>query len=174
MPSARIPVALQQTVIHTLRQKLQQANLYLNRDFPEPTINYHQRGTSAGSAYIKDWQIRLNPVLLIENQQAFIDEVVPHELAHLLVYRYFGKVPPHGKQWRWMMEEVLGSPASRTHKFEVNSVRSKTFTYYCRCQQHELTLRRHNKILREESHYICKKCGEKLIAKSIVSFNSNL
>jgi predicted SprT family Zn-dependent metalloprotease len=25
-------------------------------------------------------------VLLLENQQAFIDEVVPHELAHLLVW----------------------------------------------------------------------------------------
>ncbi|WP_323839765.1 SprT family zinc-dependent metalloprotease [Photorhabdus africana] len=174
MKSASVPISLQQTVMNTLRQKLLQANLYLNRDFPEPTINYRQRGTTAGSAYIKNWEIRLNPVLLIENQQAFIDEVVPHELAHLLVYRYFGKVPPHGKQWRWMMEEVLNVPANRTHKFKIDSVRSQTFTYYCNCQQHELTLRRHNKILRGESHYICQKCGEKLIAKSINFFNPNL
>ncbi|MEQ2018328.1 SprT family zinc-dependent metalloprotease, partial [Photorhabdus bodei] len=110
MKLVNVPISLQQAIMNTLQQKLQQANLYLNRDFPEPTINYRQRGTTAGSAYIKNWEIRLNPVLLIENQQTFIDEVVPHELAHLLVYRYFGKVPPHGKQWRWMMEKVLNVP----------------------------------------------------------------
>ncbi|NRN27311.1 SprT family zinc-dependent metalloprotease [Photorhabdus heterorhabditis] len=165
MKSVRVPTTLQQAVMQTLRQKLQQANLHLKRDFPEPIINYRQRGTTAGSAYIQHWEIRLNPVLLIENQQAFIDEVVPHELAHLLVYHYFGKVPPHGKQWRWMMEEVLSVPANRTHKFKIDSVRSKTFTYYCSCQQHALSLRRHNKILRGENHYICRKCGERLIFK---------
>jgi SprT protein len=49
-------------------------------------------------------------VLLLENQQAFIDEVVPHELAHLLVWKHFGRVAPHGKEWKWMMESVLGVP----------------------------------------------------------------
>ncbi|MEQ2019432.1 zinc ribbon domain-containing protein, partial [Photorhabdus bodei] len=69
---------------------------------------------------------------------------------------------------------LLNVPANRTHKFKIDSVRSQTFTYYCSCQQHELTLRRHNKILRGESHYICQKCGERLIVKSIDSFNPNL
>lgn len=43
---------------------------------------------------LESYEIRLNPVLMMENQQAFIDEVVPHELAHLLVWKHFGRVAP--------------------------------------------------------------------------------
>ena len=85
MKSPRLPIALQQAVMRCLREKLQLANAYFGTDYSEPEISYQQRGTSAGSAYLQHWQIRLNPILLIENQQPFVDEVVPHELAHLLV-----------------------------------------------------------------------------------------
>ncbi|MEY4475874.1 MAG: hypothetical protein RL248_1641 [Pseudomonadota bacterium] len=162
MNALRIPIALQQAVMRCLRHKLQLANQHLGTQYPEPEVNYHQRGTSAGSACLQSFEIRLNPVLLLENQHAFIDEVVPHELAHLLVYRQFGRVAPHGKEWRWMMEQVLHVPASRTHQFEVTSVRSKTFNYQCQCQQHALTILRHNKVQRGESEYRCRQCGEKL------------
>ncbi|MFO6295826.1 SprT-like domain-containing protein, partial [Pseudomonas aeruginosa] len=66
------------------------------------------------------------PVLLLENQREFIDEVVPHELAHLLVWQHFGRVAPHGKEWKWMMEGGLGVPAPRTHRFDLASVRNFT------------------------------------------------
>ena len=80
-----------------LREKLAQANLKLGRNYPEPKIVYQQRGTAAGTAWLEPYEIRLNPVLMMENQQAFIEEVVPHELAHLLVWKHFGRVAPHGK-----------------------------------------------------------------------------
>lgn len=76
---------------------------------------------------VESYEIRLNPVLLLENSEAFIEEVVPHELAHLLVWKHFGRVAPHGKEWKWMMESVLGVPARRTHQFELQSVRRNTF-----------------------------------------------
>lgn len=88
--------------------------------------------------------------------------MVPHELAHLLVFRQFGRVAPHGREWRWMMESVLLTPASRTHRFETASVQSRTFPYRCGCGQHQLTIRRHNRVLRGESEYRCRRCGEKL------------
>jgi SprT protein len=162
MNKIRIPIALQQAVMCCLRAKLQRAQRHFSLEFPEPNIIYQQRGTSAGTAWLQAWEIRLNPVLLIENQQAFIEQVVPHELAHLLVFRQFGRVQPHGREWRWMMESVLAEPANRTHRFEVVSVQSKTFSYCCACQQHQLTVRRHNKVLRGESEYRCRQCGEKL------------
>ena len=127
MNKPRIPIALQQAVMRCLREKLQLARRHFAVEFPEPSIVYQQRGTSAGTAWLQSWEIRLNPVLLLENQQPFIDEVVPHELAHLLVFRQFGRVAPHGREWRWMMESVLLTPASRTHRFETASVQSKTF-----------------------------------------------
>lgn len=160
MKSQRLPIALQQAVMRQLREKLQQANVRLERDYPEPALVYQQRGTAAGTAWLQHWEIRLNPVLLLENQQAFIDEVVPHELAHLLVWKHFGRVAPHGKEWKWMMESILGVPARRTHQFEVESVRSRAFPYFCRCQQHQLTVRRHNRVVRGESEYRCLHCGD--------------
>ncbi|MGK3374092.1 SprT family zinc-dependent metalloprotease, partial [Citrobacter youngae] len=101
----------------------------------------------------------------MENVDAFVNEVVPHELAHLLVWKYFGRVPPHGKEWKWMMESVLGVPARRTHQFELQSVQRKTFTYRCKCQEHQLTVRRHNRVIRGEATYRCVHCGEPLIAE---------
>ncbi len=94
----------------------------------------------------------------MENQQAFVDEVLPHELAHLLVWKVFSHVSPHGKEWKWMMQEVLGVPARRTHPFSIALVRAKTYPYHCGCQQHHLTVRRHNRVLSDESEYRCVRC----------------
>nr|WP_113868231.1 SprT family zinc-dependent metalloprotease [Brenneria salicis]NMN90447.1 SprT protein [Brenneria salicis ATCC 15712 = DSM 30166]RLM30000.1 SprT family protein [Brenneria salicis ATCC 15712 = DSM 30166] len=160
MNTPRIPIAHHQAVMRCLRAKLQQANVVLNTQYPEPTVSYQQRGTTAGSAWLQHWEIRLNPLLLQENQQAFIDEVVPHELAHLLVFARFGKVPPHGKEWRWMMEHVLQVPARRTHRFAVQSMQGQTFSYQCDCRHHELTVRRHNRVQRGETEYRCRYCGK--------------
>ncbi|CAY75597.1 Protein sprT [Erwinia pyrifoliae DSM 12163] len=162
MKPERIPISLQQAVMQRLRDKLQQANLRLERNYPQPALYYTQRGTAAGTAWLQSWQIRLNPVLLLENQQAFIDEVVPHELAHLLVWKHFGRVAPHGKEWKWMMESVLGVQARRTHQFAITSVCSRAFPYRCRCQQHQLSVRRHNRVIRGESQYRCLHCGDPL------------
>lgn len=145
-----------------LRDKLLQANSFLQRNYALPGVSYQQRGTSAGSAWLEKNEIRLNPVLLLENQQSFIDEVVPHELAHLLVWQHFGRVAPHGKEWKWMMQTVLGVSPRRTHQFAVQSVQAKTFAYYCLCQQHQLTVRRHNRVLRGETQYRCTRCAEQL------------
>lgn len=163
MKTLRVPINLQQKVMRTLRAKLMLAQQKLEQHIPDPIINYKQRGTTAGSAYLKEWEIRLNAVLLLENGENFIDEVIPHELAHLLVYRVYGRqgIAPHGSEWKWMMEHVLEVPASRTHCFEVTSVKSRTFHYHCACPiTHELTVRRHNKVVRGESQYLCRKCGE--------------
>ena len=44
-------------------------------------------------------------------------------------------------------------------------VRKNTFPYRCQCQQHQLTVRRHNRVVRGEATYRCVKCGEPLIAE---------
>ncbi|MDR0806778.1 MAG: SprT family zinc-dependent metalloprotease [Enterobacteriaceae bacterium] len=157
--TTRLPIATQQAVMRCLRHYIDLANNYLHTSYPEPKVSYRQRGTTAGTAHLTQWEIRLNSVLLAENGQTFIDEVIPHELAHLLVYKQFGRVAPHGSEWQWVMEQVLGVSASRTHCFDVLSVQGKTFPYQCECQTHLLTVRRHNKVLRKESEYRCKKCG---------------
>ena len=64
MKAPRLPIAIQQAVMRSLREKLAQANLKLGRNYPEPKLVYQQRGTAAGTAWLESYEIRLNPVLM--------------------------------------------------------------------------------------------------------------
>lgn len=155
---------LKMQVQRQLKRDLEKANSYFQTCFIEPTVTYTVRGQKAGVAYLQQNEIRLNPILLEENGAEFVSQVVPHELAHLLVYQRFGRVQPHGKEWKIMMEQVLGVPAETYHCFDTTNVSGQQFPYRCGCQTHQLSLRRHNAIVKNGRSYICKKCKQTLIA----------
>lgn len=155
---------LKMQVQRQLKRDLEKANHFFNTQFPLPTISYKVRGLKAGVAYLKENEIRLNPILLAQNGQAFIEQVVPHEFAHLVVYQQFGRVPPHGKEWKMVMEHVLGVSAQTYHCFDVSLVQSKTFAYRCGCQTHQLSARRHSAVVRGQRSYLCRQCKQALIA----------
>ncbi|QIW16700.1 SprT family protein [Pasteurellaceae bacterium RH1A] len=144
-----------------LKCSLEQASAYFGREFEQPAVTYTVKGAKAGVAYLRENEIRLNPVLLAENGADFIQQTVPHELAHLLVYQLFGRVQPHGKEWKMMMEEVLGVPAEVYHCYDLAKVR-QTFAYQCACQTHQLTIRRHKAIVEGKAIYHCRKCKQVL------------
>ena len=150
--------ALKMQVLRRLQQGLQLAEQHFNRRFPMPTLNYQVRGVKAGVAYLQQNEIRLNPVLLQENSAEFIEQVVLHELAHLITFQVYGRVKPHGAEWQKVMNEVFQLPADTCHQFDVSSVQGQTYAYQCGCQTHQLSLRRHNKIQRQQAQYFCRKC----------------
>lgn len=135
---------------------------YFNRQFPTPEISFKLRGKSAGKAYLQKGEIRLNPILFKENRQIFLDEVIPHELAHLIAYQLFGKVQPHGKEWQHIMQDTFSLQPSTTHSLDITSVQGKTFEYQCLCQVHPLTIRRHNKVQTNKALYSCRQCNSTL------------
>lgn len=104
-------------------------------------------------------QNRLNfhPILYKENTNAFLDDVVPHEVSHLLVWALFGRVQPHGKEWQSIMIDVFGRKPDATHQFDVKRV-TRSFLYQCNCDSHALSTRRHNNISKG-AQYKCKKCN---------------
>lgn len=144
-----------------LKEDLHRANRFFNKTFITPTVSYSVRGQKAGIAYLERNEIRFNPVLLAENNQTFINQTVPHELAHILVYQQFGRVAPHGKEWKMMMEEVLNVPAHIYHCFDTRNT-AKHFEYLCDCQTHFLSVRRHNALQQGKRQYICTKCRKPL------------
>jgi len=46
MKTPRLPIALQQAVMRSLRQSLERANQVLKTAYPEPKLLYQQRGSS--------------------------------------------------------------------------------------------------------------------------------
>ena len=126
-------------------------------------------------------KIRLNPALLNELKQSYIDEVLVHEYGHACVSELVGyfqngkRVMPHGKEFKYFCA-MFGIVGKSTSNIAKNSKAIKTsgrttarYPYTCGCQIHELTTIRHNKIKRGESTYTCKKCGQKLTFKKTFS-----
>ncbi|KAA6209682.1 SprT family zinc-dependent metalloprotease [Avibacterium paragallinarum] len=154
-------------ILRQLRHYLKLAEQHFQRSFPMPEVNYQLRGLKAGVAYLQKNEIRFNRTLLLENPDYFLQQIVPHELAHLIVYQVFGRVSPHGKEWKAVMEKLFNLPAEIYHCLDVQSVQGKTFPYQCACQIHNLSLRRHNRVQNQSAEYFCKQCKEKLMLKKM-------
>ncbi|MBY6187575.1 SprT family zinc-dependent metalloprotease [Marinobacter hydrocarbonoclasticus] len=161
-PSLASQDPLHSALLERIEACYRQAEKTLNRHFPRPAVSLRMRGQSAGAAHLQENRLRFNPVLLAENPDAFLTEVVPHEVAHLLVWHCYGKVAPHGPQWQAMMRQVFGLEPRTRHRFDVASVAPKTFAYRCQCRDHQLTVRRHNKVQRQQTRYLCRACGAAL------------
>ncbi|MBV7596477.1 SprT protein [Aeromonas encheleia] len=146
-----------------------QAEARLGRSFPRPRIHLNMRGRAAGSARLQTWELRFNPALYQANTAAFLTEVVPHEVSHLLVHALWGegrgksRVLPHGRQWQSVMREVFNLEPRTTHSFDLAVLGQRTHAYACDCQQHRLSVRRHNKVLRGEASYHCRRCRQPLV-----------
>ena len=115
---------------------------------------FNQRGRSAGTAHLQKNLIKFNPILFSQNRIEFLKQVVPHEVAHIIAYQKYGKVKPHGSEWKNIMKHIFKLEAKTTHSFNTKDVIGKLFQYRCICTTHQLTIRRHNKILKGEK-YLC-------------------
>lgn len=102
-----------------LWEKFVQVNLKLGCNYLELKFFYIQCGTFVGMVWLESYEICFNFVLLLENSEAFIEEVVLYELVYLLVWKYFGCVVLYGKEWKWMMENVLGVFVCCMYQFEL-------------------------------------------------------
>lgn len=149
------------------------AERYFGRKFPSPTISMNLKGRAAGqcrfpAGFNKAPELRFNLQIYQRYTQQFIEEVVPHEVAHLVAYCHYGKrIRPHGKHWQDIMREVMGCEPAVTHSFECEPARRmQYFDYVCGCEgrQHQLSAIRHGKVQRRQAHYVCRSCREPLNA----------
>ena len=151
---------LQQQMVQKVEADYQQAEIHFKRAFTRPEILFTLRGKSAGTAHLQLNVLRFNNVLMTENSQIFLDEVVPHEISHLLCFQLFGRVRPHGIEWQRIMRRVFNLKPKTTHQLNTQSVQGAQFEYFCGCGSINLSIRRHNKVVRNETQYRCRKCHE--------------
>ena len=150
----------------TLRREVMRCIRVLERqweiDLPRPDIRIDLRGTAAGQAQLQNAVLRFNSQMLAEYGGEFIDSTVPHEVAHLAVYRIFGRrARPHGQEWRQLMLQLGASP-ERCHQYRVQPTRRlKRFIYRCSCRLHRVTSIRHHRAQRG-TRYVCTRCRGRL------------
>ncbi|MFT2092652.1 SprT family zinc-dependent metalloprotease [Paraglaciecola sp. 2405UD69-4] len=154
------PQQIAPLVQHRVEQCYLIAEDYFKRNFERPKVLLSQRGKVAGSARLQSNELRLNLRLLEDNFNEFMIEVIPHEICHLLTYEIYGRVKPHGKEWQALMIHLFKLTPKTRHNMDVSKVAGKTFSYYCSCGSVDLSIRRHNKVVRAKQQYVCRRCND--------------
>ena len=100
-----------------------------------PAVKYAKRGTTAGTAEIRNWTVNFNGALLMENVEDFIARTVPHELAHLAVERIYPEAHRpqrvgrrlkrdfHGADWQEVMRVLKVTDITRCHSYDTSNTK---------------------------------------------------
>jgi SprT protein len=135
--------------------------------FPDPTVQFRLRGRTAGEANAKTGVTNYNQELLEKYGDEFIEEIVPHEVAHIVApWVHMRRIRPHGREWKAVMA-FFGARARTCHSFETMPVpEAGRFPYRCECtRMHWMTRRQHRRRQRGHVDYLCRQCGQTLIYK---------
>jgi SprT protein len=134
----------------------------------QPTLSFDLAGTCAGIAYGSRRHIRLNPQLLAENIEHFESDIIPHELAHLLVRYLHGEAPaPHGQEWQAVMHK-LGVAPNRLHDLDT-ATSAKVYGYACSCNADNwLSSRQHARAMKG-AVYACLQCKGPMLFQAVVA-----
>lgn len=134
-----------------------------HRSFARPKIVWDLKGRTAGIARyfgLNDHRnaIRLNFDVLNANVEDFINDTIPHEVSHMIVFDIYGtNIKPHGCEWKRIATE-LGSSGNRCHVNETIPARiTQKFKWKCSCMTHTVGLNLHRKMLSGRGR-ICLKC----------------
>ena len=156
--------ALTNAINHRIAELYCRAERHFLKHFKRPTVQLNLRGETAGQAWPERNLLRLNRVLLEENQQHYLEHTLGHEVAHLIADKIYGKkIRPHGSEWKYVMESVFNLPALRTHNYDTRRASKRPFAYRCKCPEKitHFTAIRHNRVLRG-TKYQCLACRSTL------------
>lgn len=155
--------ALQEAVLSRVEQAWQRC-LEVYPQLPRPRVWFDLRGASAGQAHLGRGGLRFNLILLRDNRSAYFDEVIPHEMAHWLVFHLQDgqRLKPHGREWQAVMRNLFGVAPHVTHRFDVHKAQPAPYAYRCDCRTHRLTPRRHALVVKGR-RYRCRHCQQTLV-----------
>lgn len=179
-----VPASLQRAVNRKVRECFAIAAHKHGKMLPTPTVTFDVMGEDAGRANLRRWAVRFNPVLLVHNRSKFINDIVPHECAHLITEAVYPEAHtpakgkrkmPHGKKWASVMIS-LGAVPKTFHQYDLLPVhRASTrtsYVYQCDHCHKEIAVskREHERIQRRPHAYFCK-CNDdsSLVFKEVIN-----
>lgn len=178
-----VPVSrsrVRREILWAVEENLRRAERCFRRAFPRIPIEFDLTGGTSGQYWFPSGKsrsgshglLRFNMWIASRNLKEFIQNTVPHEVAHYLVTCIHGRrVKPHGTEWKQIMQECLGAAASRCHHHEV----PYPYVFRCRCEgqagEYRYTRRGFNNFLRGTVRY-CPKCKSGLRFSHTLDINS--
>ena len=158
----------QSLVVDQSNNFITRAGAIFQRKFAPLEILFDLMGSTAGMFRVreKQCQIRYNPWLFAKYFDDNLASTVPHEVAHYIVHKLYspGRMRPHGEEWQAVMVAFDAEPTV-TGNYDLSGIpqrRQRRFNYRCDCRQHELSTRRHNKVINGNSNYLCRYCRGRL------------
>lgn len=116
--------------------------------FRRPKVRFSDKQkVVAGTATYARHQVKFSNDLLLRFGMNFIDEVVPHEVAHLVSDKVHEQRTHHSKLWKEVCLK-LGGTGRKCHTMAVKRNKAKVYHYECGCQR---------KSVLEEVHRECEK-----------------
>ena len=158
---------LKQKIIDKVQWCLDQATPVDHEQFPVPPMEWNLRGACAGK-YKTDLfglgTLCWHPVLAARNEEDYLRQVVPHEVAHYIVRQKWGNklhgIKSHGPEWKFVMRGIFKLQPDRTHKYDVSGIKKSRspYIYTCNCgKEFSVGIKRHQKI-QNGVRYWCKSC----------------
>ncbi|WP_223508862.1 MULTISPECIES: SprT-like domain-containing protein [unclassified Pseudomonas] len=146
------------------------ASAHFGETFPEIPVKFDLTGTVGGYFSYRKCRttgkvtqyFRFNRVLVRENLNEYLEQLCPHEVAHYIARSKWGRgIRPHGVEWKSVMVDVFNLAPDRCHTMDTTSVEKLPFIYRCDCQEHRVSKRKHNKMLRG-GKYRCNTCRKQI------------
>ena len=171
LPPAALDPSQEQAVILRTESFIAAAGRIFNIDLLPPAVKFDLRGLAAGMFRTRDGipEIRFNSWIFARWYDEHLEHTVPHEVAHYVVHRVFKgrRVKPHGAEWRAVMA-AFGLPPRVTCSHRLEDIadlphrRMRRYDYACDCTTHRLSAVRHNRVLRGQAAYVCRRCRQPL------------
>lgn len=109
-------------------------------------------------------EIRYNAYIFAKYFDDNYGTTIPHEVAHYIADMRYGlnNIKPHGSEWKKIML-AFNADSSVTADYDLSGIplkKQQTHTYVCDCQQHQISMVRHNRITKNQRRYFCKTCKQ--------------
>ena len=134
----------------------------------ELKVTFFEKGSCAGKQLTYKsplgyrYELTFNIKLAQENIDLFINDTIPHEVAHYIKCRITREGQSHDNTWKNIMRR-LGYEPKQYHNMDMSQVNDNYVRYDCTCgQPFCMTKLKAKRISMCKSDYICTKCKSKL------------
>lgn len=168
-------MTMQQLILDKTEESFKKAEAFYGKTFSRPlNIIFKRNGTTAGYCNYRKKTLMFQLDLAEHNEEDFISQTVPHEVAHWIDFEHNGIHRDrkgwiaHGYTWKYIMRRVYGLNPDRCHTYDTSVTITKKqdrYEYTCGCATHKISTTLHNKILRGQTRQ-CNRCRQRIVWKN--------